>query len=103
MPRKQVSYDDLFVFLDEKLCRGAFFSEDSEDISQEDFQNLIDELMSRCDRTFRHTKAFARRHGLFLGELTQMLERYGGRCDCLVLLNVAFGRGSHLGDQVIQN
>ncbi len=41
-----------------------------------------------CDNTLRLTHEFADRHGLFFGELSQILEQMDGFCDCEVLLNV---------------
>ena len=42
-----------------------------------------------CDNTLRLTHEFAEMHGLFYGELSQILEEMDGYCDCEVLLNAA--------------
>ncbi len=42
-----------------------------------------------CDNTLRLTHEFADMHGLFFGELSQILEQMDGFCDCEVLLNSA--------------
>lgn len=40
-----------------------------------------------CDCTLRHTKRFAKMHGLRFYDLTAILRRRGGHCDCTVILN----------------
>lgn len=41
-----------------------------------------------CDHTLRATDAWARRRGVDVERLRHALQRYGGHCDCEVLVNV---------------
>ncbi|SOC50244.1 Protein of unknown function [Blastococcus aggregatus] len=45
-------------------------------------------LTDGCDHTLNATEAWARRRGLDVERLRQALQRYGGFCDCEVLMNV---------------
>lgn len=66
MAKKEVTYGELFRHLKQQLAGGK-----------------------TCDHTLRLTKKFAEKHDLSYGELSQVLEDMGGRCDCEVLLNAA--------------
>ena len=50
---------------------------------------LGDNLMRECDHTLRHTKQFAKMHGLCSEDLVRIVGEMGGFCDCEVLLNSA--------------
>ncbi len=62
------------------------------------YEELFDHLHTTlphqpCDHTLRHTAAFAKQHGLCFVALAQLLEDYGGHCDCEVMLNVSVMQG----------
>ena len=69
-----VTYDNLFTYLEEKLAKET------------------------CDHSLRHTRAFARRHGLPFDELRDEVEHRGGYCDCEVFLNACI---LHAGDDEV--
>ena len=47
------------------------------------------ETRSICDGTLLRTEAFLKTLGLWSEEARRWLERYGGYCDCEVVMNVA--------------
>jgi hypothetical protein len=48
----------------------------------------IGETRSTCDCTLMRTEAFLRAMGLWSDAVRKWLERYGGYCDCEVVMNV---------------
>lgn len=60
---------------------------------KEDLKELIDTVDkrvgdNRCDHTMRHTVDFIRERGMDEERVIAWLHRYGGYCDCEVVMNV---------------
>ena len=73
-------------------------SEDLEDLQDYLFTEIFDENIvemvegdpfdtSKCDRTLRHTRAWANRNGHSPDLVEQFLRNHRAECDCLVVLN----------------
>lgn len=61
-------------------------------LTADDLGRLIDHVMARistegCDHRLTHTERWARREGFDLGTVMAAVQRYGGFCDCEVVIN----------------
>jgi Protein of unknown function (DUF2695) len=68
----------LFEWVHDKLLEG----------SDQTLKYTIDQLAGGCDHTLKHTLEFAARHNLKIDGLVQWFNKYGGYCDCEVVINV---------------
>ncbi len=53
-----------------------------------DLLDYLDESLSSCDHSLKHTAEFLKNHSLDSNRIIPWLQEHGGYCDCEVLANV---------------